>query len=87
MPYIKISDRLKYEKAVNEVYNIKSIETKGDLEFLIFTLMKKFMSTRENRYSTLHDCVYSAMHCADEFRRRYLDKREDEAMSANGDII
>jgi hypothetical protein len=26
------------------------------------------------------------MHCADEFRRRLLDKREDEAMFQNGDI-
>jgi len=49
--------------------------------------MKQFMSTREYRYSTLHEAVYAVMHCADEFRRRYLDKREDEAMNTNGDII
>jgi hypothetical protein len=44
------------------------------------------MKTRDQRYSTLHDCVYAAMHCADDFRRRYLDKREDQARQANGDI-
>ena len=86
MPYIKKEDREKYANLLSEIYNVNVIETKGDLEFLIFNLMIKFMQTREKRYSTLHDCVYAAMHCADEFRRRYLDKREDEAMNTNGDI-
>ena len=48
--------------------------------------MKKFMSTREARYSTLHDCTYATQHCADEFRRLNLDKRENEARENNGDI-
>ena len=48
--------------------------------------MKSFMKTREFRYSTLHEVVYDIMHCADEYRRRYLDKREDEARETNGDV-
>jgi len=48
--------------------------------------MQKYMQHREKRYSILHDCVYAAMHCADEFRRRFLDKREDEARETNGDV-
>lgn len=90
MPYIKQEDRKKYDKLrdvlFSEVDGIKEIETKGDLEYLIYSLMQKYMSTRERRYSTLHDCVYATQHCADEFRRRNLDKREDEARETNGDI-
>lgn len=86
MPYIKDEDRKKYANLVDEIYNVHVIETKGDLEYLIFRLMVKYMQTREKRYSTLHDCTYAAMHCSDEFRRRFLDKREDEARETNGDV-
>jgi hypothetical protein len=86
MPYIKQEDRAKYAKITNQIYDLKQIETKGDLEYIVFTLMQKFMATREKRYSTLHEVVYAVMHCADEYRRRFLDKREDEARETNGDI-
>lgn len=87
MPYVNKEQREKYKNLLIMVQNIPEIETKGDLEYLIFVLMKKYMSTREQRYSTLHDCTYATQHCSDEFRRRFLDKREDKARQSNGDII
>ena len=86
MSYIKKEDREKYNNLLVTLQNIPELPTKGDLEFLIFALMKKYMSTREQRYSTLHDVVYAAQHCSDEYRRRYLDKREDAARQQNGDV-
>lgn len=86
MPYINQTQREKYDIIIKSIKSSTGIETKGDLEYLVFSLMKKFMSTREQRYSTLHEVVYAVMHCADEYRRRYLDKREDEAREKNGDI-
>jgi hypothetical protein len=86
MPYIKKEDREKYLSVLKAVEYLPEITTKGDLEFLVFTLMQKYMKTREKRYSTLHEVVYSVQHCADEHRRRYLDKREDLARQQNGDI-
>jgi hypothetical protein len=83
MPYTKPELREKYFKVLDF---LPSIETKGDLELCVFKLMRKFMETREYRYSNLHDCVYAVQHCADEFRRRFLDKREDKAREENGDI-
>lgn len=83
MPYIKNENRIIYNKIIS---SLPKIETKGDLEYIVFSIMKKYMKTRDYRYSKLHDCVYAIMHCADEFRRRYLDKREDEARAVNGDI-
>ena len=85
MPYINQQDREKYNKISDEIWNT-DIENKGDLEYLIFTLMQRYMLHREKRYSNLHDCVYAAIHCGDEFRRRFLDKREDEARETNGDV-
>jgi hypothetical protein len=85
MPYIDKNQRQKYNKVIDVIGNT-TIETKGDLEYLVFSLMQKFMKTREFRYSTLHEVVYAVMHCADEYRRRFLDNREDEARKTNGDI-
>jgi hypothetical protein len=83
MPYIKTDYRPSYDKVLNQ---IQMIGTKGELEYCIFKLMLMYMSQRESKYTNLHDTTYAAMHCADEFRRRFLDKREDEAMQENGDI-
>ena len=83
MPYIKEEERFSYDKVLDQLPDIRS---KGDLEYCVFKLMKKFMKIREVRYATLHEVVYAVMHCADEYRRRYLDKREDEARDTNGDV-
>ncbi len=86
MPYINKTQRKKYEKIENAIIESDPIETKGDLEYLIFKLMRKYMITRDYRYTELHNCVYAVQHCADEFRRRFLDERENEARKINGDV-
>ena len=86
MPYVAEEDRRKYEAIVLAIDLLPEIVTKGDLEFLIFKLAKKYMKTRDSRYSTLHDCTYAIQHVSDEFRRRFLDKREDVAREQNSDI-
>ena len=86
MPYISEEDRNKYEEFEILLNKLDQIHTKGDLEYLIFMLMRKYMATRDMRYTELHNCVYASMHCADEFRRRFLDKREDDAREKNGDV-
>lgn len=81
MPYIK--DRERFDKIIDQ---FDYIPVKGDLEYCIFRLMLIYMRDKKWSYSELHNTSYAAMHCADEFRRRYLDKREDDAMKENGDI-
>ena len=83
MPYIKEAVRTKFNEHLNK---IPVIETKGELEYCIYKLMKTYMKDKDIRYSTLHDTVYAAQHCADEFRRRNLDVREDVAREENGDV-
>ena len=86
MPYVDKDSRKKYEVVDKAIASLDKIETKGDLEYLVFRLMVKFMASREKRYSTLHDVVYAVAHCSDEYKRRFLDKREEEARETNGDI-
>lgn len=83
MPYIQRSKRVRYLEALKR---IPVIDTKGELEYCIYWLMQRYMVDKPGRYSTLHDTVYAAQHCADEFRRRNLDPREDAARQENGDV-
>jgi len=83
MPYIKLKNRMKYNPHLN---SIDKIETKGDLEYCVYRLMNKYMEDKDFTYTNLHDVVYATQHCADEFRRRNLDVREDRARISNGDI-
>jgi hypothetical protein len=83
MPYIKKTDREIFDKVLDKM---PFLEQKGQLEYCIFKLMLQYMEGREPRYSILHDCTYAAQHCADEFRRRFLDERENKAREENGDV-
>lgn len=85
MPHIKDEDKIKYNQIINAIEFSKDIETKGDLEYLVYQLMKKYMSSRDKRYSTLHDVVYATIHSAEEYKRLYLDVREDHAITENGE--
>ena len=84
MPYISQSERGKYDACLNLMPEIK---TKGDLEYCVFKLMVKFMATREFRYVTLHEVVYAVIHAGEEYRRRFLDVRENDAREINGDVF
>ena len=83
MPYIKLENRIKFDIILNQM---PQMQLKGELEYCIYKLMKTYMKDKDIRYSTLHDTVYAAQHCADEFRRRNLDVREDVAREENGDV-
>jgi hypothetical protein len=83
MPYIKKELRGCYDVIID---NLPDIQTKGELEYCVFKLIKKYMSAREYKYSNLHNAVYAAIHASEEFKRRFLDSREDQAIIENGDI-
>lgn len=84
MPYIRPEDRKKFDYVLNSLPNMS---TKGELEYCIFKLMLMyFKDGKAWRYLNLHDATYAASHCSDEFRRRFLDVREEQAIYQNGDI-
>lgn len=82
MPHIKPDFRPKY----NDILNLlPPIESKGDLEYIIYRTLKLFMKTRDSNFTNLHEAVYGGIHASEEFKRNYLDKREDFAISQNGE--
>ncbi len=83
MPYITQEDRKKFFKILKLM---PTISNKGELEYCIAVLQHRYMSTKVWSYTELHSAVYAAIHAGDEFRRRFLDKREDSAIIKNGDI-
>ncbi len=85
MPHINDLDKIKYNHIINSISSSQDIETKGDLEYLVYQLIKRYMHSRETRYSNLHDAVYGTIHAGAEYKRLYLDKREDEAIEQNGE--
>lgn len=85
MPYISVDKRLKFGSILYDLDNIE-IENKGELEYLLFAILKHYMKYREFCYTQLHDTTYACQHVADEFRRRFLDARENDAIEKNGDI-
>lgn len=86
MPYILKEDRPEFDVVLDQL-PAEALRTKGDLEYCIARLMDKFMLTRKFSYTHLHDCAYAAEHMCDEFRRLFLDKREDDARRDNGDCF
>jgi hypothetical protein len=84
MPYIKQTERDVFDEVLNRM---PALANKGQLEYCIFKLMLQFMEDRLANYSNLHDCIYAAIHAGDEFRRRFLDRREDEVREDNGDVL
>lgn len=86
MPYIQPDRRTHYDRFLSHLA-VDGIPTKGDLEYCIFKLMRIYMRDKEAAFTELHNCTYAAQHCSDEFRRRFLDQRERDALSDNGDVI
>jgi hypothetical protein len=83
MPYIEPKERPQFDKFLDQ---IPVIFKKGQLEYCVAKLMNIYMKDKEKTYTEWHNCVYAVQHCSDEYRRRFLDKREDYAKDKNGDI-
>jgi len=84
MPHINKEQRVLYSGLISEILRTE-ILTKGDLEYIIYNVVKQFMATREERYGNLHEAVYACIHAGEEYKRVYLDKREDKAIKDNGE--
>jgi len=83
MPYIKQEDRMKFDEILDQM---PIISVKGELEYCITKIIKKFMEDKEANYCNLHDAVYGTVHAGHEFERNHLDKREDFAKEKNGNV-
>tara|TARA_B100000927_G_C16174177_1_gene352645 strand:+ start:215 stop:487 length:273 start_codon:yes stop_codon:yes gene_type:complete len=88
MPYIKPEDREIYEPMIDVLMNeLRYAENwKGDLNFIVSTILNDLLTAYGTSYSMLNDMV-GVLECAKlELYRRMAAPYEDEKIDANGDV-
>ena len=88
MPYIKPEDREIYEPMIDVLMNeLRYAENwKGDLNFIVSTILNDLLTAYGTSYSMLNDMV-GVLECAKlELYRRMAAPYEDEKIEENGDV-
>tara|TARA_B100002019_G_scaffold29064_1_gene22977 strand:+ start:2540 stop:2812 length:273 start_codon:yes stop_codon:yes gene_type:complete len=88
MPYIKPEDREIYEPMIDVLMNeLRYAENwKGDLNFIVSTILNDLLTAYGTSYSMLNDMV-GVLECAKlELYRRMAAPYEDEKIEDNGDV-
>jgi len=85
MPYIKSEEqRLELEYPIETL--ITTIKDEGDLNFVITTLISKYVQEKGKNYATLNTVLGVLSAVAREFYRRVVAPYEDTKIEENGDI-
>ena len=89
MPYIKPEDREIYEPMIDVLMNeLRYSENwKGDLNFIVSTILNDLLTAYGTSYSMLNDMV-GVLECAklELYRRMGQRPYEDEKIEDNGDV-
>jgi hypothetical protein len=90
MPYIKRQDRIKIEYCCGKLNPItaliNSINTEGELNYVITKLCLEFLNKKKKNYAVLNSII-GVLECAkQEFYRRIVSPYEDKKIQENGDI-
>jgi len=81
MPYIKAADRDRLALPTSI-----SIQTPGELNYLVTTLALRYLEQHGTSYATINDIV-GAFECAkSEFYRRVAAPYEEKKIAENGDV-
>ena len=95
MPYIPQERRILFENAITDIveklgsnYEETHDNTaKGDLNYVIFSIVKRYIDKHGIRYHRLQDFIDGALgHCQRELYRRLSAPYEDAAIKKNGDV-
>lgn len=80
MPYIKKERRKELEHIVEL---LKDISPNGEINYLLFTYCKRYVTPSYNNYKEL----IGELHCSiSEIERRFLHPYEDKKIQENGDV-
>jgi hypothetical protein len=87
MPYIKLSDRKKWGKTIDEVVDmiekIPEDKQEGELNFFVTTILKRSFSASYHNYNK----IMGVLECIkQEFYRRQVAPYEDKKIEENGDV-
>lgn len=80
MPYISKQDQDKFTGLLREI-DSQTIGSAGELNFLVTTLMLRYMATRAHRYENLNAAVGAVESAKAEFQRRVVAPYEEEKAS------
>ena len=91
MPYIPKFQRRQYddsiENIVNKLLEQTNDDVKGCLNYIISSIIKKYIDEKGMRYFRAQDLIGGVLTCSQlELYRRYLVPYEDKAIEKNGDI-
>jgi hypothetical protein len=88
MPYIKKERRKALEHIINELFeDLNSMGlNKGDLNYCITMLIKKWVETKGLSYDTLSDITGVLNDVKTEFERKVVAQYEDRKIQENGEI-
>jgi len=91
MPYIPQKDRSQYESVIEQIVSglVKADENdaKGHLNYIIFSVIKRYLQAKGMRYFRAQDFIGGVLTCCQmECYRRLLAPYEDNAMERNGDV-
>jgi hypothetical protein len=101
MPYITAQRRERFEDSIKSIIDSlghpdatvttsqadKDNAAKGDLNYVIFSIIKRYIEQNGMRYHRLQDFVNGTLGaCQMEAYRRLVVPYEDEAIARNGDV-
>ncbi len=91
MPYIPLEDRGQYEQAIGDVVaKLSAMDddaAKGHLNYIIYSIIKRYLDEKGMRYSRAQDFIGGVLTCCQlECYRRLLGPYEDEAIAKNGEV-
>lgn len=91
MPYIPQADRSQYEQAIEDVVAKLTAAgdeaAKGHLNYVIYSVVKRYLAANGMRYSRAQDLIGGVLTCCQlECYRRLMGPYEDRAIAKNGDV-
>jgi hypothetical protein len=87
MPYTTHADRLRLNRIVESIADeIVPHATKGDLNFLLSTLVGEYVIKKGLGYSSINDVMGALVGCLLEFYRRIAVPYEKKKIEINGDV-
>lgn len=87
MPYIKPDQRPKLDGIVNHMEKNRMPRDKGELNYLISSLIVSYMQDKGKSYATLSDVSGVLSDVSNEFYRRVVVPYENEKIALNGDVF
>lgn len=86
MPYIKHDDQTRLFPVENALTEEVTIETPGELNYLVTLCVLRYMETHKLNYQTVNDIMGALDGASKEFYRRVAIPYEDRKISDNGDV-